>query len=36
VNWRAPANAQKLTFCLTARDGAGNSSGKKCAAISVR
>jgi hypothetical protein len=35
VNWTAPAKAQKLSFCLTAVDGSGNSSGKKCAVVSV-
>jgi FG-GAP repeat len=33
--WPSTSRPEHVRFCLTARDAAGNTSGKKCAAISV-
>jgi hypothetical protein len=33
--WRATRKVEHVSFCLTARDGSGNTSGKKCAVVSV-
>jgi hypothetical protein len=35
VKWRAPAKPQRLSFCVSARDAAGNQSPQSCAAIRV-
>jgi hypothetical protein len=33
--WRATKKVEHVGFCLTAKDRSGNSSGKKCAVVSV-
>jgi hypothetical protein len=35
VSWRAPAKAQKLSFCVLGKDAAGNESDQACAQIKV-
>jgi hypothetical protein len=35
VNWAAPARAQRLSFCVLAKDAAGNQSKQSCAGIKV-
>ena len=33
--WRAPGKIEHVRFCLSARDRAGNQSGRRCALVSV-
>ena len=35
VKWRAPSKAQQLSFCVQAKDAAGNQSKQSCAAVKV-
>ncbi len=35
VSWQAPSRAQRLSFCVLAKDATGNLSKQSCAAITV-
>ena len=36
VRWKAPGRRGRLSFCVLARDAAGNQSKQSCAAVKVR